>query len=87
MARRKQTTPLQRQPSDFNKGPPDSPDEGWKRSAQNGHLSNLKSNGLLEKTGKALSSPRPDDPSPLHAMEQAGLIQLVVCVAGIYASL
>ncbi|KAI4182192.1 MAG: hypothetical protein L6R41_006140 [Letrouitia leprolyta] len=86
MARRKQTTPLQRQPSDFNKGPPDSPDEGWKRSAQNGHLSNLKSNGLLEKTGKALSSPRPDDPSPLHAMEQAGLIQLVVCVAGIYAS-
>lgn len=86
MARRKQTTPLQRQPSDFSKGPPESPDQGWERLAQNGHLSNSKSNGVLEKTEKALSSPRPDNPSPLHVTEQAGLIQLVVCVAGIYAS-
>ncbi|KAL8934846.1 MAG: hypothetical protein Q9211_005016, partial [Gyalolechia sp. 1 TL-2023] len=86
MARQKQAAPLQRQPSDLNKGPPESPGQGWKRSAENGRLSNAASNSILEKAEKALSSPRPDHPSPLHATEQAGLIQLVVCVAGIYAS-
>ncbi|KAL9004260.1 MAG: hypothetical protein Q9188_002924 [Gyalolechia gomerana] len=86
MARRKQAAPLQRQPSNFNEGAPEAPDQGWKRSAENIHLSNAASNGVLEKTEKALSSPRPDNPSPLHAMEQAGLVQLVICVAGIYAS-
>ncbi|KAL8719165.1 MAG: hypothetical protein Q9225_003805, partial [Loekoesia sp. 1 TL-2023] len=86
MARRKQAAPLRRQPSDFDKGPPESPDHGWKKSNGNGHISKSASNGILEKTEKALSSPRPKDPSPLHAMEQPGLIQLIVCVAGIYAS-
>ncbi|KAL8938479.1 MAG: hypothetical protein Q9216_003869 [Gyalolechia sp. 2 TL-2023] len=83
MARRKQAAPVQTQPSDFNQG---SSNQGRKRSGENGHLSNAASNGVLEKTEEALSSPRPDNPSPLHAMEPAGLIQLVVCVAGIYAS-
>ncbi|KAL9603249.1 MAG: hypothetical protein Q9219_001270 [cf. Caloplaca sp. 3 TL-2023] len=85
MARRKQA-PLQRQPSDFDRGPPESPAHGWKTSNGNGHLSNTTSNGIIEKAGEALSSPRPKVPSPLHATEQPGLMQLVVCVAGIYAS-
>ncbi|KAL8757452.1 MAG: hypothetical protein Q9184_004202 [Pyrenodesmia sp. 2 TL-2023] len=85
MARQK-ANPLQRQTSDFNQGPPESPDHGWKQSNGNGGISKAASNGILEKTEKALSSPRPQHPSPLHALEQPGLIQLVVCVAGIYAS-
>ena len=87
MARRKQAAPLQRLPSGFDKGPPQSPDHGWKDSNGNGHIRQSTSDGILEKTERALSSPRPKDPSPLHAMEQPGLIQLVVCIAGIYASL
>ncbi|KAL9015501.1 MAG: hypothetical protein Q9185_007107 [Variospora sp. 1 TL-2023] len=86
MARRKQTTPLQRQPSDFSQGPPETPDHGWKKPNGNGHFWNTAGNDILEKTEKALSSPVPKHPSPLHALEQPGLIQLVVCVAGIYAS-
>ncbi|KAL8837101.1 MAG: hypothetical protein Q9170_002658 [Blastenia crenularia] len=86
MARRKQATPLQRQPSDFDQGHPKSPSDGWKPTNSNGHISNTKGNGILKKTEKALSSPGPQDPSSLHAMEQPGLIQLLVCVAGIYAS-
>ncbi|KAI4120929.1 MAG: hypothetical protein LQ338_006668 [Usnochroma carphineum] len=90
MARRKQAVPLQRQPSGFDQGIPNSPDHGWQTSDGNGngngHIPNATSNGILKETEKALSSPRPKHPSPLYALEQPGLIQLLVCVAGIYAS-
>ncbi|KAI4183681.1 MAG: hypothetical protein LQ346_006258 [Caloplaca aetnensis] len=79
MARQK-ANPLQRQVSNFDQGPPESPDHG------NGSISKPTSNGILEETEKALSSPRPKTPSPLHALEPTGLIQLVVSIAGIYAS-
>ncbi|KAL8729706.1 MAG: hypothetical protein Q9166_004534 [cf. Caloplaca sp. 2 TL-2023] len=86
MARRKQAAPLQRQPSDFSQGIPASPDLGWKKLNENGHLPNGASNGVVEKTKSAMSIDRPNEPSPLHALEQPGLIQLIICVAGIYAS-
>ncbi|KAL8714176.1 MAG: hypothetical protein Q9220_001905 [cf. Caloplaca sp. 1 TL-2023] len=57
-----------------------------KQSNGNGYISNFASNGVLEKSRDALSHGRPKDPSPLHALEQPGFIQLVVCIAGIYAS-
>ncbi|KAL8947202.1 MAG: hypothetical protein Q9222_006489, partial [Ikaeria aurantiellina] len=76
MARRKQAAPVQMPPSGFN------PDHGSKQPNGNGYLSSP----ILEKTKSALSNGRPTEPSPLHALEQPGFIQLVVCVAGIYAS-
>ncbi len=86
MARRKQTAPVQRQPSGFDHGPLD-PQEGWKSLNGNGHVPNATSTAVLEKTKSAMRDERPKEPSPLHALEQPGIIQLVVCVAGIYASL
>ncbi|KAL8998485.1 MAG: hypothetical protein Q9169_002428 [Polycauliona sp. 2 TL-2023] len=83
MARRKQAAPIQRQPSDLRHG---NPDDGWEKINGNGHLPASPSNAVLEKTKSAMSDERPKEPSPLHALEQPGIIQLVVCVAGIYAS-
>ena len=87
MARKKQAAPLQRQPSAFGHGSPESPDHEWKMSNGNGHTPIGTSNGVLEKTKSAMSDKRPKEPSPLHALEQPGIIQLIICVAGIYASL
>ncbi|CAO1599835.1 UDP-galactose transporter [Xanthoria calcicola] len=85
MARRKQTAPVQRQPSGLDHGPRD-PQEGWKSLNGNGYAPNTTSTAVLERTKSAMGDERPKEPSPLHALEQPGIIQLVVCVAGIYAS-
>ncbi|MCJ1315705.1 UDP-galactose transporter [Xylographa vitiligo] len=77
MARTKQRTPLQRVPSDFDHGPPESPSYGWKAS-----------NGTSKTTGAIHTNG-----SILHAGEivthepAAGLPQLIICVGGIYISL
>lgn len=76
MARRKQTAPLHREPSDFDKGPPESPSHGWKNS-----------NGKGPKSTAITSNGKLTSPSVLSNQEPAGLPQLVVCVAGIYVSL
>ncbi|KAL9592368.1 MAG: hypothetical protein Q9179_006792, partial [Wetmoreana sp. 5 TL-2023] len=85
MARQKQVA-RQRQPTNFDQGPPESPGHGWKYSNGNGYFPKGASNGVLEKTKSAMSNGTPKEPSPLHALEQPGLIQLFICVAGIYAS-
>ncbi|KAL8811638.1 MAG: hypothetical protein Q9200_001638 [Gallowayella weberi] len=86
MARRKQAAPLQREPSDFIQGTSESPDHGKKEPNGDAYIPNGKANGVLEKTKSAMSKNRPKEPSPLHALEQPGFIQLIICVAGIYAS-
>ncbi|KAI4236110.1 MAG: hypothetical protein L6R40_006235 [Gallowayella cf. fulva] len=86
MARRKQAAPLQREPSDLTHGAPEHSDHGWKKLNGNSHVPNGATNGALEKTKSAMSKDRPKEPSPLHALQQPGFIQLIVCVAGIYAS-
>ena len=76
MTRQKQAVPLRREVSDFDNGPPESSDHGWKHS--NGNAQSLlatRSNGKSEEL-------LPQVPS-----DQAGFTQLVICVAGIYASL
>lgn len=75
MARKKQV-PLQREPSDFGRGLPESPSHGWKQA-----------NGSLEKSKAALSNGKPKQSAPVDSQEPAGLTQLVICIAGIYASL
>lgn len=77
MARTK-AIPLRREPSDFDQGPPDTPNYGWK------HM-DRKSNGNVPPA--TLSNGKPKGPSRPATQEQAGLAQLVICVAGIYASL
>ena len=79
MARRKQATPLRREPSDFDKGPPESPSHGWKHRNGHGHIQDVKppvAKGELEA-----------DKLPPSITDQAGPLQLVICVGGIYASL
>ena len=76
MARRKQAAPLQRQPSDFDQGPPESPGHGWKQS-----------NGNSPKSEAVTSNGNAKAPLSRASQEQAGLSQLVICIAGIYASL
>ncbi|KAL9579389.1 MAG: hypothetical protein Q9212_005136 [Teloschistes hypoglaucus] len=85
MARQKQTA-RQRQPSSLDQGLPETPDHGWSMSNGNRSLSNAGSNGVLEKTKAAMNDDRPKEPSPLHALEQPGIVQLLICAAGIYAS-
>ncbi|KAL8741527.1 MAG: hypothetical protein Q9190_005870 [Brigantiaea leucoxantha] len=84
MARSKQAKPLQREPSDFSRGPPESPDYGWKQSIGNGIVS---SNGKLKQSDGTGSNDKAEQPSPLNALEQPGLSQLVIGVTGIYISL
>ena len=77
MARTK-AIPLRREPSDFDQGPPDTPNHEWKsaNNKANGNASPAsRSNGIVK------------TPSRPTGHEQAGLAQLVICVAGIYASL
>ena len=77
MARTK-AVPLQREPSTFDQGLPDTPNHGWK-------YANGKANGNMSPANPSNSQPKQS--SPPASQEQAGLAQLVVCVAGIYASL
>lgn len=77
MARTK-ALPLRREPSDFDQGPPDTPNDGWKHTG--GKAKGSASPATLS-NGKPKASSRPT------TQEQAGLAQLVICVAGIYASL
>ena len=77
MARRKQAVPLQREPSGFDKGPPESPNHGWRQSNVNGQASKPSmANGTFE-----------PEKLPLSIIEQAGPLQLVICAGGIYVSL
>ena len=75
MARKKQV-PLQREPSDFDRGLPDSPKHGWKQA-----------NGSVEGSKAVISNGKPKQSAPVDPQEPAGLAQLVICIAGIYASL
>lgn len=77
MARTK-AVPLRREPSDFDQGPPDTPNHGWKHTGS-------EANG--DASPATLSNGKPKGPSRPTTQEQAGLAQLVICVAGIYASL
>lgn len=68
--------PLQREPSDFSQGPPGSPAQGWKNGRGNVRKPELPvANGTLQEI------------STLVPTEQPGITQLLICVAGIYASL
>lgn len=77
MARTK-AIPLRREPSGFDQGNSDNPTPGrtHMRKAANGNavLTTL-SNGKLPGSSRSSSQ------------EQAGLAQLIICIAGIYASL
>ncbi|MCJ1372525.1 UDP-galactose transporter [Loxospora ochrophaea] len=75
MARTKQRTPLQREPSDFDRGPPESPGHGWKQATSDVQQEPPPANGSL---AQSLEIPAPDS---------AGFTQLIICVGGIYASL
>ena len=77
MARTK-AVPLRREPSHLDQGPSNSPDHDWKRMDD-------KANGNI--IPATLSNGKPQAPSHPASQEQAGLAQLVICVAGIYASL
>ena len=79
MARQKQVAPLQRQPSDFSAGPPESPQYGWEDA--DGKAQEL---DPTETNGKANESIVPIVPiSP----KEAGFTQLIICIGGIYVSL
>ncbi|MCJ1407769.1 UDP-galactose transporter [Ptychographa xylographoides] len=78
MARQKQLIPLQREPSDFSKGPPDTPAQGWRGSngsSKTIDMSHTNGNGNLK---HALE--------PVIVEHPAGLPQLIICVGGIYIS-
>ena len=77
MARTK-AIPLRREPSDFNQGPPETPDHGWSHKDD-------KANGNAIPASRSNGNSK--GPSHPAFQEQAGLTQLVICVAGIYASL
>ena len=77
MGRRKQAVPLRREPSGFDKGPPESPAHGWRQS--NGH-------GQAPKPSIA-NGPSEPEKLPPSMIDQAGPLQLVICAGGIYASL
>ena len=77
MARQKQRLPLQREPSDFSQGPPETPNHGWEGS-----------NGFVDSP----SPPHADGSiitalAPATTEQAAGLPQLIICVGGIYISL
>ncbi|MCJ1416981.1 UDP-galactose transporter [Xylographa parallela] len=80
MARTKQSTPLQRAPSDFDYNPPESLSHGWK--ASNGTSKTTDSTHMNGSVQHALQTITPDPP----AATAAGLPQLIVCVGGIYIS-
>jgi hypothetical protein len=71
MARTKQRAPLQREPSDFSHCLPSTPDQGWKKASGDA------------KANESLSSAL----APMVSSDAAGLVQLIICAGGIYASL
>ena len=76
MARQKQAAPLRREPSDFE--------------SMNGHTSSHDQrsvNSLIANGAVAVVKEAAREPPKSASQEQAGLIQLTICVAGIYASL
>lgn len=73
MARTK-AVPLRREASDLDQGLPEVSIDSWKHT-------NTKANGNASPV--TLSNGKSEEPS----QEQAGLTQLIICVAGIYASL
>ena len=76
MARQKQAAPLRREPSDFE--------------SMNGHTSTAdhrQANGFLADGAAAVVKKAAREPPESASQEQTGLLQLVICVAGIYASL
>lgn len=75
MARKKQA-PLQREPSDFARGLSESPNHGWKQT-----------NGSIDKSTAVTRNGISKQSAPAESPEPAGLTQLVICIAGIYASL
>ena len=77
MARQKQAIPLRREPSDFENL------NGHSSDANKRKVEQKPSNGLLEKP-QSLS-----EAALTHVIEDqpAGLLQLLICVGGIYASL
>ena len=77
MARTK-AVPLRREPSDLNQGVPGNSDHNLT------HI-DKKANGNAIPV--SLSNSNLQKPSHPASQEQAGLAQLVICVAGIYASL
>ena len=77
MARQKQRLPLQREPSDFSQGPPETANHGWKHS--NGFTDSLNPTRANGSITAALE--------PVTIEQAAGLPQLIICVGGIYISL
>jgi hypothetical protein len=75
MARKKQV-PLQRKPSNLDDGSVESPNRGWKEA-----------NGSLEGAAAVLGNGKPKQSTLPYSSEPAGFAQLMVCIAGIYASL
>jgi len=77
MAPKKQAVRLQKEVSDFDQGLPESPKHDWKHA-----------NGTAHEIPSTASAGKPkEELLPPHAPDQAGFTQLVICVAGIYASL
>ncbi len=75
MARKKQV-PLQQKPSSLDDGSVESPNRGWKEA-----------NGSLEGGAAVVDNGRPKQSTVPYSSEPAGFAQLLVCIAGIYASL
>lgn len=80
MARQKQVAPLQREPSDFSAGPPQSANRD-RRNQANGKT--------LEKSSPEVNGNAQEPLVPIlpTSPNEAGFTQLIICVGGIYASL
>lgn len=79
MGRQKQTTPLQRNPSSqLMHNLPDEPEVAQQKHANGDATKHSGANGKVTATVAAVSEPVADSP---------GLMQLLVCVLGIYAAL
>ena len=76
MARQKQAAPLRREPSDFENMNGHSSSSDYKMA--NGKIAN----GVVSAVSEAAR-----EPPATESQKQAGLTQLVICIAGIYATL
>ncbi|KAI4128412.1 MAG: hypothetical protein LQ347_004186, partial [Umbilicaria vellea] len=77
MARQKQVAPLQREPSDFGAGPPESGSHGWQ------HANGMTQEELPTKVDG--EGKEPIIPIVPTSPKEAGFTQLIICVGGIYA--
>ncbi|KAL1971107.1 hypothetical protein VTN77DRAFT_58 [Rasamsonia byssochlamydoides] len=83
MARQKQPLPVQRTPSsEIMQEPPDLPELNARARHSNGHAAKP----AVLANGSAKSKPKEDAHATAAADSSPGLIQLAICVAGIYAS-